>query len=439
MANLAITIANEILKIDYQDVVRDVLNSAVVLQSRLERDYDSVQGDQVYIGLNTGRNKSFASRAAGADLPFRGTQTYGATFFDIPEMYGRLQVTQRDIKASRNSKGALLRILDAEMRHFIRDAKVELNRMNYGDGLGIIARLNDANPDDNATVQVHVEHQHDVTPLIGTVDTYWATRFAEPGMRLNFVDQRDPSGATERLTDTSPRPIVDSVVKGATPTITFTATLAGLAGATAIADGDFVFIEGSHGQDQMGLLGLIDDGSDANRRFLTSLQGIDRSVAANDFWNSTVLKNAGVLRDITLRLLQDGNDEAEAQGDGEVTCWITTYGIRSDILALMIADKRFTAPFEMDLDGGFRSLSYNGVPIVPDRHAPKHMLFGLDEPTLKYYQMSDLEWLEEDGSVLNRIPDKASYEATGFLYRELANTDPKNSVRIEDLNDSTNL
>ena len=435
MANLSITIANEILKIDYQDIVRDVLNSSVVLNYRLERDYESVQGDQVYIGLNTARNQSFASRSSGDKLPSRGTQTYNATFFTIPEMYGRLQVSQREIKASRNAKGALLRVLDAEMRHLIRDTKNRLNQMNYSDGLGILARINDATPG-GTTVDLLVEKNGQgvvaTNPDKVTRETYFASRYLENGVNINFVISANRAVGPQVLAD--PNTItVTATTKGASPTVTFSAAPAGL------ADGDWLTVHNSYANDQMGLLGLVDDGSVATRRFITTLQGIDRSVAANDFWNASILNNSGTDRDISLDLIQEAMDEAEIQGDGEVTLWLTTYGLRRNILALMVADKRFVAPYEMDLDGGFRALSYNGVPIVPDRHAPKHTMFGLDEPTLKFYQMSDIEWLEEDGSVLNRVVDEPLYEATLFLYRELACTDPKNNVRIDDLNDATNL
>jgi hypothetical protein len=40
--------------------------------------------------------------------------------------------------------------------------------------------------------------------------------------------------------------------------------------------------------------------------------------------------------------------------------------------------------------------------------------------------MSDWEFMEEDGAVLNRVPNTDAYEGTLFLYAELA-TDGRNA------------
>lgn len=419
---VTLTDVNEILKIDYIEVVRDVLNSSTVLNHRLEKDFESVQGDRVYIGLNVGRNMSFASAAPStlgsttpAPLPTAGEQSYAATTFQIPEMYGRLTVRERDIKASRNSKGALIRVLDTEMRHLIRDSKNSVNKMNYNDGSGSLAVENGGGA--SATRTVLLEHQGAAG---GTVATSFGTRLLEKGMKLNTCANR---GGTETVVGA----IVSSVTNPTTVVMT---------GSVTFTDTHHICVAGSSNNDQMGLLGIVDD-SAATYGFDKDLQGIDRDVPGNEFWQANVMRNANTLRDVTLNMYQEAIDTSEIEGDGEITCFLTTYGIRRETLGLLVADKRFVAPYEMDLDGGFRALSYNGIPIIPDRHAPKHMIFGLDEPTIRFYQMSDWEWMEEDGAVLSRQAGVAAYEATLFLYREMACTDPKNSVRIDDLNDPT--
>ncbi len=435
MADISLTVAEGILKFDYRDMVRDVLNSAVVLNFRLERDYETVAGDRVWFPLNTGRNPSFASRAPGADLPFRGTQEYKPTFFTVPEMYGRFQVSQRDIKASRNSKGAFLRVLDSEMRHLIRDAKVSLNRMNFGDGSGIIARADDADPGADAT---HGLDEEKIGDAGGTTETYYAVRFLSKNQRINYIASADKGDETKQGILTIPK-IVSSTTKGTAavkPTVTYTDAVFD----AVVADSDWLIIDGSHVNDQMGLLGIVDDG-DATLGFVDTIQGIQRTGAGNEFWQANVLRNPGTPgtnREVTLDLYQEALDLAEEEGDGLVSVFLTDYGIRRKTLALMVQDKRFTSPYELELDGGFRALSYNGIPIIPDKDCPRHKIFGLDEPTLKFYQMSDLEWMEEDGAVLNRVANQPLYEATLFLYRELASSDMRNNVLIDDIIDPSN-
>jgi hypothetical protein len=422
MPDLTVVIANEILKLDYIEVIRDVLNSSTVLNHRLEKDFESVQGDQVYIGLNKTRNPSFAARpisGTGGDwtvgsttLPARGQQGYDATTFPIKEMYGRLIVAERDIKASRNSKGALIRVLDAEMRHLIRDSKNTVNKYNYLDGTANFSKvLTDDTGGGPSVITVYngVEDADTVGEVLGGI------RHMEVGMVI--ADYSDKvGGTTGQVLTASAITAVDYVNN--TFTVAEDADL-------LVAD-HYIAVPGTVGFAQMGLMGIVDDGT-----IVPSYNGITRS--GNSWWQGNVLGNSGTGRDVTLDLLQQAIDTSEVEGDGEVTCFLTTYEIRRKILALLVADKRFVAPYEMDLDGGFRALSYNGIPIIPDRHAPPSVIWALDEPSIRFYQMSDWEWMEEDGAVLNRVPNEPYYEATLFLYREMASADPRNNVRIDDI------
>lgn len=446
-----LALLNEILKLDYIDVVRDVLNSSTVLNHRLERDYESVQGERVYIPLNVSRNNSFGARAqtgglansslsyGGSEtLPTPGEQGYDSIQFQIPEMYGRLIVREKDIKATRNQKGAFVRVLDSEMRHLIRDAKNTLNKYNFGDGTAALASLDGFSA---GTFTVFNEgHAPGASPSYagqfkGVTATganngsYYALRHLEVGMPVGVIDVSASTTAVQETAGTI------TSINHSNNTFVVNDTALSM----TVADGDILVpaellggqINSAYNNAQMGLMGIVDD---VDAQGASTFQGI---ASSNSWWQANVLDNSQTLRDISLDLYQQAIDEAEIVGDGEITIFLTTYGIRRETLGLLVADKRFVAPYEMDLDGGFRALSYNGIPIVPDRHAPKHIIFGLDEPTIKFYQMSDFEWMEEDGAVLSRLPGLPAYEATLFLYREMATTDRANNVRIEDINDPT--
>lgn len=416
-----IQILNEVLKLDYQDSVRDVLNSAVILNKRLERDYDSVQGEQVYFAVNKSRNNSFSGVKSGEVLPAHGAQGYAASLFSVPEHYGRIKVSEKQLQASRNSKGAMIRILESEMKHLVRDGKVSLNRMNYADGSGILAKIE---VDGGNDLTVFVEHTGSAAN--GTRETYFQTRFMEVGMIVGFTaDKVTQTGAGTAIT----------AINRATRVVTVAD------GATADAN-DYICIFNALASEQMGLLGIVDDGTAANaaQRFLTTFQSIDRSAAGNEYWSANRLGTTpATLRNLTLDLLQTAQDEAETQGDGSISLWLTTYGIRREYANLLIQDRRYVTPTEKVLDGGFRALLFNDIPLIPDRHAPKYKIFGLDEPTIKFAMMSDMEWMERDGSVLSRVANRPEYEATMFLYRQMYCTDPKNNVLLDNINDPTTL
>ena len=64
-------------------------------------------------------------------------------------------------------------------------------------------------------------------------------------------------------------------------------------------------------------------------------------------------------------------------------------------------------------------LEFNGIPMAVDNDAHDGEMYFLYEPSMAIYQMSDLEWMEEDGNVLTKIANYDAYEAILFAYWEL--------------------
>ena len=68
-----------------------------------------------------------------------------------------------------------------------------------------------------------------------------------------------------------------------------------------------------------------------------------------------------------------------------------------------------------------------------DKDCPDATAYGLTTDRFQWYKMSDWEFMEEDGAVLNRVPNFDAYEGTLFLYSEFA-TDGRNAhAKIVDL------
>ena len=74
----------------------------------------------------------------------------------------------------------------------------------------------------------------------------------------------------------------------------------------------------------------------------------------------------------------------------------------------------------MEVEGGGKVISYNGVPIVVDRFCPDGSLYLLNTDDFKLHQLCDWQWLEaEDGKILKQVPGKPVYTATLVKYAEL--------------------
>jgi hypothetical protein len=96
---------------------------------------------------------------------------------------------------------------------------------------------------------------------------------------------------------------------------------------------------------------------------------------------------------------------------------ITTRALRREYLELCQADRRTVN--SMELDGGWKALDYNGVPLMVDNDAIDGEMYFLTLKDLQLYRMSDYDWMTKDGAVLSRLSGYDAYEAVLFRYAEL--------------------
>jgi len=83
-----LTQADKVLKIFYLPPVREMLNSATILLSRLEKDSSTqdVSGKTFTVPLHIGQNEAAGvGRAEGGTLPTAGAQSYGEA--KVPNKY----------------------------------------------------------------------------------------------------------------------------------------------------------------------------------------------------------------------------------------------------------------------------------------------------------------------------------------------------------------
>ena len=393
MQNLAFF--NAILKEDYLGPIREQLNNSTVLLKRLKRNEEDVGGRIAYVPLHTGRNSGVGARADGGALPVAGRQVYTSAQYLTAYNYGRIQVTGPTIAASRKDKYAFVKAVDSEIKGMVKDMKDDLNRQLFGDRSGIMATVTVQNGAGAATF---------------TVDD---AQYIQTGMVIDNVR----AGVVQFSRTVT-------AVNRATNVVTVNAVYVN-AGDVGVAD--VICRTGNFALEMMGLLGIVNNANTRDGQFIGAL---DRTVAANGFWNANVLANGGNARNLTLDLMQQGFDASEIEG-GEVSLIITSYAQRRRYLAIVKADGRFVNNLKMD--GGFEALDYNGKPLVVDRHMQPGAMYFLDESTLEFYRMSDFDWMDEDGSVLSRVAGVDAYEATLFKYATLGCSACNNNTVIQDL------
>ena len=85
----------------------------------------------------------------------------------------------------------------------------------------------------------------------------------------------------------------------------------------------------------------------------------------------------------------------------------------------------------MELAGGYKALTYNGIPVVADRFVEEDTMYLLNTDDFTMHQLCDWKWLEgEDGKVLKQNAGYPTYTATLVKYAELVCDKPNGQAKI---------
>jgi hypothetical protein len=86
----------------------------------------------------------------------------------------------------------------------------------------------------------------------------------------------------------------------------------------------------------------------------------------------------------------------------------------------------------MELNGGYKAISYNGIPVVADRFIDDGEMFFLNTKDFTLHQLCDWEWLQgDDGKILKQNASRATYSATLVKYAELICDRPCAQARLK--------
>ena len=110
-------------------------------------------------------------------------------------------------------------------------------------------------------------------------------------------------------------------------------------------------------------------------------------------------------------------DELEIRGSAP-NLIICSMGVRRALINILNTNKRYYDT--LNLEGGFKAISYNGIPVIADRFCPSGCMYILNTDDFHLHQLCDWRWLEsEDGRILRQKADKPVYTATLVKYAEL--------------------
>jgi hypothetical protein len=375
MAWLNMTAASEALKINYLPALRYQLNTANPILSVIERNSESVVGSEIRMALRYGRNGGVGNRAEDGILPTPNSRKTKQASFGTKNLFARIQISDKTMKASRSRDGAFVSLLEAELEDAQTDAKDNMARQVFGDGTGKLATFS------AATTQT-------VLPVSNT-------QYFVEGM---FIDIMDNTNAVKQ----SQREVI------AVDDVAGTITISGAAVTTVATDYAVVF--GNYAQELTGFGAVFQNDN--------TLYGINR--AQNKWFNPTLKSGLGAISEVGIQQLID---DVDRKAGSKTNFLLSSYGVRRAYQDLLLATKRTTDV--MKLKGGYEVLTYNGLPFATDKYAPSGTLFGLDLSTWNLYHIEDWDWLSEDGAVLHRVSDRPVWEASLVRYCDLGCSKPK--------------
>ena len=386
--------ADNALKEVYLGVVSNQLNTTInPLLAKINQTTSDVWGKEIRKIAPYGINGGIGAGTEDGELPTSAGNNYAQFVLSLKNLYGRLEISDKAIRASESSNGAFVNLLNNEMEGLIRASAFNFGRMLYGDGTGFLATITE-----NTTNSVTVDS---VTNLIEgmVVDVISSDGdVSKAGLRIKSIDR------TNKL-------------------ITFTTG--------NFTSGEFtnykLCVQGSYNNEITGLGAIF--------KSTGSLYGLSRSSYS---WMTPYMKNieeSSKKTDISEIIMQKAIDELDEVSNSQVDFIVCSAGVKRNYQNYL-ASYRSNIDI-LNLEGGFKAISYNGIPIVSDRFVPANTMYLLNTSEFNLHQLCDWKWLEnENGRIIKQTPGKPTYQATLVKYADIICNKPSGQAKITGIQES---
>lgn len=386
-----LTIANALLKNVYSNGINEQINNETPALGNIKStatNISTVGGSGVVFSAHFGRNHGIGARNELERLPDAGQQTYARGTTGLKSLYGTVQVTGQVMNQAKADYQSFVNVVNDEVTRIKQDLAKDQNRQVYGDGTGTLAKISTAAGSAGATV---------------TVDD---TRYIQIGARVDLLTAATLNAGVP--TRRNPTPGVFLTVTGvnkAAKTITFDQAV------SATTVGDAIVRSGgtvnSWKKEWTGLDALISDTG--------ALFGIDSAQFPD--WKSTVQRNVGTLTELKMNSVVQGIRESGSKP----TRVLTTPGVYNAYWAALQSMRTYVN--KTDLEGGIGSLAfstpYGNIPLLTDFDAPAGTAFFPNEKEIQINTNVGWEWIDEQGSMWQKIPNYDGFIAEMRNYSEL--------------------
>lgn len=378
---VTLTTADNALKTLYLGVISEQLNTNTnPLLNKIAQSTTDILGRKVSKLAPFGINGGIGAGDEDGTLPSSAQNKYVVFESTLKNLFGTIELSDKAVLASSGTAGAFVNLLNAEMEGLIRASAFNFGRMLYGDGSGKLT-----------AVSAYSNGAFTASSIKNIIE----------GMVIDFYETSSGTSAIMNSYKTLRITAIDRANSTFSVDKTITANDFDFTNKTY-----FITVQNSYEKEITGLDAIFGQGN---------LYGVTRS--SNAWMNplSTAIGQNESFGDVKI---QSVIDQLSEYYDSNVDFLVGSAGVKrayQDYLNTYRSNVDV-----MELAGGYKALSYNGIPLISDKFAPASKLFCLNTSEFTLHQLCDWRWLEgEDGKVLKQVANKPVYTATLVKYAEL--------------------
>lgn len=382
--------ADKALKSVYLGVLTNQFNlNTNPLFAKIKKSSTYVTGKEVIKTAPIGINGGIGAGTEDGALPASNGNSYAQMKQTLKNLYGTIEISDKAVRASQNDAGAFVNLLNAEMDGLIKASTFNFSRMLMGNGKGLLTEINSGNSN---------------TAVVDNV-----MRIME-GMIVDIYD----SNSYSLVNDYKGAKIVS--INRNTNTVTFDKNVGTI---SDLSDGGYyLVVQNSLDNEIFGLDGIFDTIN------FPTIYSLSRSTNS---WLTPVLKGSvGALSDA---VIQSGIDTVEEFYGSEIDFITCASNVKRKYQTYLSTLSRNIDV--MNLEGGYKAISYAGIPLLSDRFMDSGTMYLLNSKAFTLHQLCDWEWLEgDDGSILKQKAGYSCYSATLVKYAELMCEQPCGQVKL---------
>ncbi len=381
---ITISNADAALKDYYLDAVNAQLNGEVSpFFNAIAKSSENVFGKDVKLTIAKGDMTGVVAGSEDGALPTPRSNRYFNITLPLKNIYGTIEISDKAMRASENSAGAFVNLLNAEMEGLVAGAKANFARMLYGDGNGLLCNV--------------VSKKSAKVLAVNNAKTYF-------------------NGLNVTIDTTIPTQNKIVGVDTAKNELTFQNNIA-----ESFPGGEAIYLTGAKGNELIGLAGIFDK---------KTLYGYTK---ADEGYFQPYCKTLTSSSPLTESDIVEAIDTLEESADSKVNMILCSHKMRKKIASLMSASRRIVNT--ADIAAGYSSIVINDVPVYADKFCPDNRIYFVNTDDFMLNQLCDWAWLEDEGGrILKQVAGKAAYTATLVKYAELVCKRPcgQGLIKFED-------